>query len=109
MAKCFSALGRKSDATRTYTQILEVDPKNAAALRETAELRQVEQFKNQAKMAAENGSFNSAISFLVRPTPPDDAHAGQAAGDIAVARVQGIMGCSKVGSGRLMCLQGTPR
>jgi len=65
MAKCYSSLGRKTDATRTYSKVLELDPSNAAALRETAELRQVENFKKQAQLAAEGGHFNSAVSLLV--------------------------------------------
>jgi len=75
-AKCYSSLGRKSDATRLYTQILEVDPANAAALRETAELRQVEQLKKSAEAAAKDGRHNIAISFLGRAldiTPADDS------------------------------------
>ena len=63
-AKCYSALGRKSDATRLYTQILDIDPKNASALRETAELRKVEQLKKSAEAAAKDGRHNIAISFL---------------------------------------------
>jgi len=75
MAKCYSSLGRKTDATRTYSKVLELDPSNAAALRETAELRQVENFKKQAQLAAEGGHFNSAVSLLDRAlalTPADD-------------------------------------
>jgi len=75
-AKCYSALGRKSDANRLYTQILEIDPKNASALRETAELRQVEQLKKSAEAAAKDGRHNIAISFLGRAldlTPADDS------------------------------------
>jgi hypothetical protein len=51
MARCFASLGRKTDAQRTYGEILDLDPTNASALREVGELRQVETLKKQAVAA----------------------------------------------------------
>ena len=41
VAKCYAAIGQASDAKRIYAEILEIDPTNAAALREAGELLQV--------------------------------------------------------------------
>jgi DnaJ family protein C protein 7 len=74
-AKCYSSLGRKSDAIRTYNAILEIDGTNAAALRETAELRQVEQLKKNAVSAIGDTQYRIAVSFLdqaLKLTPADD-------------------------------------
>lgn len=76
MARCFASLGRKSDAQRTYSEILDLDPKNASALREVGELRQVETLRKQAASAAGDGQHNIAISFLGRAldlAPGDDS------------------------------------
>jgi len=65
-AKCYSSLGRNSDARRLYDHILELDPDNASARREVGQVQHVKQLEEQAKTAVESGHLNSALSLCQR-------------------------------------------
>lgn len=66
-AKCYSSLGRSSDALRLYTHILEnLDKNHATAKKEVGLVNNIKQLEQQAQSAIDGGHYNSAISMLER-------------------------------------------